>query len=75
MTEHDGLSYFNVEKTFVEYFDRLLSIGFTINDISEKLPSIEKYYHQIVIQEGGLHRLTIHTLFFKWSKHRQSYIV
>ena len=49
LTEGYHFSFYSREKPFVDYFDRLRSIGMTDDEIEAKLPQLQKYYYDMVI--------------------------
>lgn len=69
--------YYDAESPFVQYFDRLASIGFTDEQIAGILPSLEKYYRDIVYVEAtiphtGLHSSSLTYLFSGWVQANQN---
>ena len=52
--------YYNTEREFVKYFDRLQAIGVSYDEIESKLPQLEKYYFEMVVK--GVFYINIPTL-------------
>jgi len=52
--------YYNTEREFVKYFDRLQAIGISYDEIESKLPQLEKYYFEMVVK--GVFYINIPTL-------------
>ena len=55
------------EKPFLDYFERLRSIGMTDDEIEDKLPQLQRYYYEMVIK--GVFYAQIPTLeeaFINW---------
>lgn len=46
-----GIIYSSLERPFIEYFNRLKSIEMTISEIETKLPQLEKYYQDMVVDK------------------------
>lgn len=44
-------SNYSIQKPFIDYFDRLYSVGFSFDEIEQKIPSLEKYYKDIVLNK------------------------
>lgn len=64
-----GFSYYSKETEFVKYFKRLKSIGMTFHEIEDKLPQLEKYYKEMVldgVDYGFGLTPTLENLFNKW---------
>lgn len=70
ITEGDIWEFMTTEKPFVDYFERLKSIGMSFNEIQSKLPQMQKYYHQMVV-EGSVHINipSLETLFNGWKEY------
>jgi hypothetical protein len=67
-------TYYSVQKPFIDYFDRLYSVGLSFDDIERKLPEMKKYYDEIVLSKLlpsddfylRVNPPTIHLLFKDW---------
>lgn len=67
LVEGAGFAYSTREKPFVDYFQRLRSIGMSDNEIEAKLPQLEKYYFDMVIKGVFYVNIpTLYDLFTKW---------
>lgn len=68
----DSFSYKSTEKPFIDYFNRLLDVGFSMDEIENKLPQLEKYFREMVINEMTIEEIfignypTLNNLFKKW---------
>ena len=64
-------NYYTSEAEFVKYFERLKEIGMSFNEIETKLPQLEKYYFEMVVDGVFYHdQPTIKNLFIRWKAHR-----
>lgn len=62
-------SYSSTQKDFVKYFDRLKEIGMSFNEIRTKLPQLEKYYQEMVLDYCPLEQ-SLYDLFRNWKNNR-----
>ena len=54
---NEGSLYFpynNLEKPFIDYFDRCWDTDMSIGEIKKQLSYLEKYYRKIVLKEMSL---------------------
>ena len=66
-TDGTALSYRSTEKPFIDYFERLKSIGMTYDEIQSKLPQLQNYYFDMVIKGVIYYNIpTLEDLFNKW---------
>ena len=68
-----GLNYYTVERPFIDYFDRLHAIGKSFFDISAMLPSMYKYYDEMVVCKvnvGYFYAPNLDDLFSDWKSNR-----
>ena len=70
MLMESSWTYYTSESEFVKYFDRLREIGMSFNEIESKLPQLEKYYFEMVV-DGVFFcdQPTIKNLFMRWKAH------
>ena len=63
-------SYKTIEGPFVRYFDRLYSTGMELNVIESKLPQLEKYYQEMVVEKWDCRdgRPFLDDLFSNWKR-------
>ena len=55
------------EQPFLDYFERLRSIGMTDDEIKDRLPQLQKYYYEMVVK--GVFYVNMPTLeeaFINW---------
>ncbi len=67
LSEGHGFSYYRQEQPFLDYFQRLRSIGMSDDEIEDKLPQLQNYYFNMVIK--GVFYVNIPTLeelFINW---------
>ena len=62
-------SYTKSQADYVKYFDRLLSTGMSFDEIKTKLPQLENYYQEMVLDDSPL-ELTIFDFFKRWKTNR-----
>jgi hypothetical protein len=60
LTENYHFTFYSKEKPFVDYFNRLRSIGMSDDEIEAKLPQLHRYYYEMVIE--GVFYVDIPTL-------------
>lgn len=69
LSEGKGWSCYANEEEFVKYFKRLKEIGMSFDEIESKLPQLEKYYQEMVVNEMNIFEIpTLKNLFIKWKK-------
>jgi len=72
LLELEGWSYTIQEREFVRYFDRLKETGMSFEEVESKLPQLEKYYFEMVVEHlFYINQPTLSNLFENWKKHRQ----
>lgn len=55
------------EKPFLDYFERLRSIGMSDDEIEDRLPQLQKYYYDMVIKGVFYaHIPTLEEAFINW---------
>lgn len=72
LLEEAGWHYYSTEAEFVKYFDRLRDTEMSFEEIESKLPQLEKYYFEMVIE--GVFYVDVPTLsdlFRRWKNHRK----
>lgn len=71
MLQESHWSYYTSEAEFVKYFDRLLETDMSFDEIESKLPQLEKYYFEMVVDKVFYNiQPTLQNLFNKWKKNR-----
>lgn len=70
-TEGTAVSYDKNQKEFINYFNRLRETGMTFDEIESKLPQLENYYFEMVL-EGSIYmgRPKLNTFFEIWKQNR-----
>ena len=65
-------SYSETQADFIKYFERLLSTGMSFKEIHDKLPQLENYYQEMVLDliNGFNFKQSIYDLFKNWKKNR-----
>jgi len=72
MIQELAWTYYTSESEFVKYFDRLLNTEMSFEEIESKLPQLEKYYFEMVV-DGVFYyeQPTLQNLFNKWKSNRE----
>ena len=70
-TDGAAVSYNTNQKEFIKYFERLKETGMTFDEIEKKLPQLENYYFEMVL-EGSIYmgRPKLNTFFEIWKQNR-----
>ena len=72
LLELDGWSYLYTEREFVKYFNRLRETGMSFDEIESKLPQLENYYFEMVVEGVFYVNIpTLHILFNNWKTNTQ----
>ncbi len=60
--------YNNLEKPFIEYFNRCWDIDMSVDEIKKQLPYLEKYYKEIVLKDyKSFNQPSLKKCFNEWS--------
>jgi hypothetical protein len=68
-----SLGYYSVETPFIQYFDRCYESGMHLCEIEDQLPSIEKYYEEMVKEKLHTNEAwlaSLNNLFDNWRSYK-----